>query len=516
MTRLILVALLALGMLAKQPASAQSSPYILSTDELKDYVQYFNSLDDPEDVKNFVPNDAAFTWLSKNIPLLSCPDSILQQTYYYRWWTFRKHLKKTGDGYVFTEFITPVSHATTHNAIACALGHHIYEGRWLHNPTYIDQYVDFWLYTEQNQSRSRFHSFSSWLIDAEYNRFLITRDTARIQQILPLLIADYNRWEGERLRGPLFWQFDVKDGMEESISGGRRVRNWRPTINSYMYGNALALVHMGAMVGADSLIAIYQDKAERIKQATQQLLWHPRHQFFEVGMEKGDTLSAVREAIGFILWYMDLPDDNDTYARAWNQLIDTAGFNAPWGLTTAERRHPQFRSHGTGTCEWDGAIWPFASTQTLKALSHLLTDYQHHGKMTRTIFFDALKQYARAHQKNGKPYIGEYQDEITGYWLKGDSERSRFYNHSGFCDLVINDLIGLKPQADNTLKLVPLVPPNTWSWFCLDNVMYHDHLVTILWDKNGRKYHQGKGLRVFVDGQLAYRAKKLQPATILL
>ena len=55
-------------------------------------------------------------------------------------------------------------------------------------------------------------------------------------------------------------------------------------------------------------------------------------------------------------------------AVAWREIKDPAGFFAPRGLTTAERRHPDFRSHGTGTCEWDGAVWPFATSQTLNGL----------------------------------------------------------------------------------------------------------------------------------------------------
>jgi len=40
------------------------------------------------------------------------------------------------------------------------------------------------------------------------------------------------------LTNGLFWQYDVRDGMEESISGSRTNKNLRPTINSYMFGNA--------------------------------------------------------------------------------------------------------------------------------------------------------------------------------------------------------------------------------------------------------------------------------------
>lgn len=57
----------------------------------------------------------------------------------------------------------------------------------------------------------------------------------------------------------------------------------------------------------------------------------------------------------------------------------------------------------------------------------------------------------------GKPYIGEYLDETTGYWLKGDQERSRYYNHSTFCDLIITGIVGLRPRADQTIEVRPII-----------------------------------------------------------
>jgi hypothetical protein len=504
----IKIYLFLIAILTFQSAPAQNSPYILQQNPLRKYITYFNSLDS-EEVKNYVPNDQAYDWLSANVPVLECPDSILEQTYYYRWWSFRKHLKQTPDGFIFTEFITPVSHAGKHNAISCALGHHIYEGRWLHNAAYIDQYISFWLYKDKLEPKPRFHAFSSWVDDAVYNRFLVNPDKKFLQTILPDLDADYDVWEKERqLPNGMFWQHDVKDGMEESISGGRKVRNIRPTINSYMYGNAVALSTIAALLQNDSLKRKYERKASALKSFTQDKLWSDSAAFFLVKLEKG-KLSNAREAIGYIPWYFNLPDDDAKYVKAWDQLIDTAGFNARWGQTTAERRHPEFRTHGTGTCEWDGAIWPFATTQTLKGLANLLTRYKNHGKMTASVYYDELHKYAWSHQKNGKPYLGEYQDERNGYWLKGDNPRSSFYNHSGFCDLVISDLIGLKPRLDNVMELYPLIPENKWDWFCLDNVLYHGRVLTIFWDKRGKKYGKGKGLHIYADGKEIYRGKKL-------
>jgi hypothetical protein len=131
--------------------------------------------------------------------------------------------------------------------------------------------------------------------------------------------------------------------------------------------------------------------------------------------------------------------------------------------------------------------------------------------MTPQIFYDELVTYALSHQKNGQPYLGEYQDEVTGYWLKGDNPRSSFYNHSGFTDLVISDLIGLKPRADETLELFPLIPQGKWDWFCLDNILYHGKKLTILWDKNGKKYGRGRGFRIFSNGKEIFSSPVLKP-----
>ena len=57
--------------------------------------------------------------------------------------------------------------------------------------------------------------------------------------------------------------------------------------------------------------------------------------------------------------------------------------------------------------------------------------------------------------------------------------------------------------ADAPLKepANPLVPENTWDWFCLDNVLYHGKILTIIWDKTGEKFGRGKGLTVLADGK---------------
>ena len=491
-------------------SSGLAQPKILSFDKLKSYTEYFNSIDS-EYAVNLIANAKAYEWLSQNIPVFECPDSVLESTYYYRWWALRKHLKQTSDGYVFTEFITPVNHAGKHNTVSSALGHHIYEGRWLHNPEYFKQYISFWLFVDPKTPRPHLRAFSSWLQYAIYQWYMVNPDKTFLQTLIPVLVEDYRAWEAEKkIANNMFWQYDVRDAMEESISGGRRQKNIRPTINSYMYGNAFALSKMGELVKTDTLSA-FAIEAEKLRRLVIDSLWDDTASFYKVLLENR-KLSDAREAIGFIPWYFNLPPDDKETARAWDQVVDTTGFDAPWGLTTAERRHPLFRTHGSGHgCEWDGPVWPYATTQTLKGLANLLTGYKHHSAMNGSVYYNQLHKYALSHQKRGKPYLGEYQDEKNGYWLKGDDPRSSYYNHSGFADLIISDLIGLKPRVDDILEIHPLLPKNKWEWFCLDNILYHGKIITILWDKTGKKYGRGKGLRVYVNGSEMYKGRELKP-----
>ncbi|MGI4869886.1 MAG: MGH1-like glycoside hydrolase domain-containing protein [Janthinobacterium lividum] len=506
---LLSLALLAACGPAKQAAQQNTAP-VLTTDLLRASVARFNALDH-EDVVNLVPNAQAADWLAAQVPLFECPDSALQQAYYYHWWAFRKHLKQTPDGYVFTEFITPMKHAGPYNTISSALGHHLNEARWLHDAQYVNQYVHFWLFAKPAQVGPKLHAFSSWLPAAVYDLYQVNPDLAQVRELLPALSADYHQWEKERLLpSGLFWQYDVRDAMEESISGGRKEQNVRPTINSYMYGNAEALAAMGRLTKSDTLTRTYTQKAAQLRAAVQQTLWDPKADFFKVQYAKGG-LCETREELGYIPWYFNLPADQPQYARQWTQLTDPAGFQAPWGITTAERRAPGFRTHGSGHgCEWDGAVWPYATTQTLKGLANLLTAYKNHGTMTPQVYYNELHKYAKSFQKNGQPYLGEYQDEKNGEWLKGDNPRSSYYNHSGFADLIITGLVGLKPRPDNVVEVFPLVPAGQWDYFCLDQVRYHGRLLTVLWDKTGQHYHRGQGLRVLADGHEIARSEGME------
>ncbi len=475
------------------------------------YVEDFNAMED-ENITNAVPNAAAGDWLRQGVPMFACPDAEVEEVYYFRWWSFRKHLVQGTNGMVITEFLTPVRHAGVFNTISCATGFHIAEGRWLQDTTVLNDYIHFWLRGNGGLPEPHFHKFSSWFAAAVYDRYLVTGDRKFTTNLVGDLAADYRAWEQEhQTTNGLFWQFDVRDGMEESISGSRTVKNLRPTINSYMYGNARAIAAIARLSGNAALAGEFEARAAALKRLVEVELWDADAGFFEVRRPDG-TFSNAREELGFVPWMFELPDDDAKYQGAWRQLMDPRGFSAPYGITTAERRHPQFRTHGFGKCEWDGAVWPFATSQTLVALANELRDYHPVG-VASADYFDAFLTYVHSQHADGKPYIGEYADETTGQWINGVNGRSRYYNHSTFADLLITGVVGLRPRADNQVDIAPLLPEPAWNWFCLDGVKYHGHQLTIVWDRDGRHFGRGAGLALLVDGREKARRAGLGPLT---
>lgn len=495
-----------------QTVSAKSKTVeMLSYDQFKHYVDYFNRMED-ENIAQAIPNEQAWDWMKENVPLFECPQDNFEEMYYFRWWTLRKHIKETPAGYAFTEFLVQRSYSDKYNLIACAIGHHTMESRWLHNSKYLNQYLHVWYRGNDGGPMSKLGKFSSWTPYALLEKYLVDGDKAYMLDMLPDMVKSYQQWETDRrLSNGLFWQEDVKDGMEEQISGGRRVKNARPTINSYMFGNAQAIALMSMLAGNKEQEDLFSAKADTLKLLIEKNLWNPEKQFYETVREKTDSFAGVREQIGYIPWYFNIPAENKV--MAWEQIMNDDGFNSPYGLTTAERRHPEFRTHGCCKCEWDGAIWPFATSQTLTALANVLNNYSQ-NVMNDSVYFSQLEKYVESQYHRGRPYIGEYLDEITGYWLKGDQERSRYYNHSTFNDLIITGLVGLHPKLTNEIEVNPLVPDGKWDWFCLDKVNYQGKQLTIVWDKDGSKYKNGKGLYILVNGKEVGRTNKLEKLLI--
>ena len=132
-------------------ASVQNQVYERGNQLVADYVAEFNSTDEEIYVQMY-DNSEAEQFLKDNIPFFECPDKELEKTYYFRWWTYRKHIKETPEGYVISEFLPEVSWAGKYNAICCPGMHQFAEGRWLKDAGYLRDYAAYWC-REKNDAR---------------------------------------------------------------------------------------------------------------------------------------------------------------------------------------------------------------------------------------------------------------------------------------------------------------------------------------------------------------------------
>lgn len=509
--------------LTSTAVSAAQAPKSLSAEAFKPFIDEFNT-DDRELVATGISNAKAWDYLRQNIPFFECPDKELEKTYYFRWWTFRKHIRSIPGGRsIITEFLPDVPWAGKYNSISCAAAHHIAEGRWLHDLKLLDDYSSFWF----QEGEPRRYSFP--VADALWGRYLVTGQKEPMVSLLPDLVRNYAAWTQEK-QDPngLYWQSDDRDGMEVSVGGS----GYRPTINSYQYGDARAISAIAGVAGNQNLAGEFKAKADATRKETLKNLWNEQGQFFETVARNSDgTLGksvGVREQLGYVPWVYGLPEAK--HLVAWKQLTDAQGFAAPYGPTSTERRHPGFRlSYEGHECQWNGPSWPFATSQTLTALANVLN-----GPGTEVIskndYFSILRGYALSHRlkrADGKTvfWIDENLNPDTGDWISrtilqrnagGDvqnlPERGKDYNHSTFCDLVISGLMGLRPRADNTFEVNPLFPAS-WKYAALDNLQYHGQKVAIFWDSEGTVYGWGRGLTVVVNGRKAAHSATLTRLT---
>lgn len=477
---------------------------------------------DPEKYRReFSEPDAEKSPFDIEIPLVDLPDPIIRQIYYFRWHTFCKHLKKTPCGWVVTEFLPDVPWAGKYNTICCPAGHHFYEGRWLHDVQYLDENAKFWLSSEEAEPRR----YSFWAADSIYAMCKAQGDLSFAGSLLQNMISNYSAWESEKKTEiGLYWQIDDRDGMEYSVGGS----GYRPTINSYQYGDAMAIAEIAERIGEEKIAREFREKAAELKEKINDLLWNAEASFYQTKTKEPiPQFANVREEVGYVPWYFDIPPADRSVA--WKFLNDPHYFQAPFGPTTAEQCHPDFMKSFRHECLWNGPSWPFATSQTLTALGNLLCNVSQ-DVMTEADYFDLLKRYANSHfltTETGEkiPFIDEDLDPYTGEWLarknlramqppRPDVDRGRDYNHSTFCDLVISGLAGIRANMEETLTIHPLFTAEQMSYFCADGILYHGHSLSVLWDQAGEQYHKGKGLLVFCDGIQVASASRLSELVI--
>ena len=154
------------------------------------------------------------------------------------------------------------------------------------------------------------------------------------------------REEWERTHGlpdGSFWSYDNYDAMEYSVSGTDKdlkvMRGVRPTLNSYMCADALALAQFAKKYGDEAREEKYRKKYEFLKKFINENLFEDgffrAYHYYDdedptqATDKKG---SSPRELIGYIPFMFDIPDEGRE--ACFDHLLSPEGFFTQYGLTS--------------------------------------------------------------------------------------------------------------------------------------------------------------------------------------
>ncbi len=426
-------------------------------------------------------------WYESNIPFVDIPDQAIQDTYYYRWRTFKEALKYTGpdDGWIVTEFLGPVGYAAPGGAISAAAGHHLYEGRWLRDQRYLDDYLDYWLTgpgagakpaTEGlgKDTTDWAHQYSFWVADAALAKAEIDGRIDQATARLSALERQWRRWSPQYNKSlGLYWQTPVWDAMEYTASsyqsddpyhGGA---GYRPTLNSYQYGDAKAIATLAGLAHEPRVEHAYDTRAAKLAKAQEKYLWDAKDGFYKHVMRDGNpdqtrSPTARRSAScrGTSTWPRPTTPPpgpscrpagvrgalRPDHRRAAQPLVHArgAGRLLPLGRAELALRHQPDPDRARPTSSSTTPPRPYVDSARLLQLLH---------------------GYALTQRKDGQPYVAEAHHPDEDRWLYDGRGHSEDYNHSTFNDIVLSSLFGMRgPDREQRADRSPLVRrPGTTS-----------------------------------------------------
>lgn len=537
----------------------------------------------------------AFNWVASHAPWFECSDEDITTTYYYRWRLVWLHIRRTRFGPVLTEFLGHVNWAGPAGTINCPFGHQAAEARWVRDAgRMLENYTLFWWRHPKADRR-----YTWWPAHATLEGFRLHGRLDVLERLRPHLEAEYARWV-ERSTVPTkgapecAWQAAHDDGEENSIG----LDGCRPTINAALYGEAAALATISRLLGASAALVDHFEADARRWQAALESLWRPDLRFFVTRAlpppaSRAREIAARRTKLGCLYCYGrrrgpkacppdwpagELVDVRELqgltspwyhraaraeHAVAFEQIRLERGFAAPWGVTTAERRHRCYNFSTWCPTSWHGPVWPFESAKLGTALINALHDVSQrarYGAHVRPADFIAfLGTYARMHTQGrardvpaGTPFVGESFHGDEGYWLtrellyerrQGDRNRGEHYFHSSYVDLVLSGLVGVHvllptdlaahAEAERStspgfgaggaalLVVEPLVEigtPAAVKYFATSGMLVRGRQVAVAYDGTGgeRPRYGIRGLAVWLDGVLVAQAPGLRRLVVRL
>ncbi len=481
-------------------------------------------------------------WWADNLPYLDTPEDNLDKTLFYRWWLLRFNFLDAavpGNDYQFPVAIEGV--LGYDNAIVLTTGMFIDDLKYLRDPLYA---YGSWLGAGETAGGGKYvdnpgapenwsNSYAQYLSAAAWRAYQVHGGPPAIAGQLARYASDdvdaLLRAYDRNGNGLIEYDWAAMTGNDaDAVSfdwakhhGAARMDR---SESAYVYANALAAAQAAQLAGDATTATRMQALAAKIRRAVLDVLWQD-HSAQADGMGLHGDLLKQRQAdgprlpvdwketnnyypfsVGLMPKHGDA-DDDPKYVRALRLFADARQFPL-FPFYTANQADAQAR--GAGGSNNFSVI---NSTVAFRLLGSVLRDYPS-PYLDASSYRKLLYWNAWAHYIDGD---NRYPDQ-NEFWAQGSAADGGHIGYRSWIHhtqlgatnfTVIEDAMGLRPRSDALIELYPI--DIGWDHFVADCLRYRDRDLSIVWDRDGRRYGGAapKGYSLYLDGHLAFTVDRL-------
>ena len=476
---------------------------------------------------------------AENLPYIDVPKKAVKKAIDYRWWLERfNSLDANIPGYDYQYPVTIEGVLGYNNAIILTQPMHLQDTKWLRSP-----YLAYGqLLSAGNSSQSSAfldnpgnrnnwnNHYGQYLAEAGYEAFNVIGGGAEVAENFAYYfghdatgqLEHYgNHIEGRDL---IAYRNNYMTGNDaDTISmHAPGTGTWKAHgENAYVWAAADAAAKLYEQLGNTEQAKYYRDLADKIKADVLELMWCEECQKFETyavrptGTQHNanqPNLVKYTESNNYNYFAVGLVPDDAASVTKYKEALKafSNGKEFPiFPFYTANQVHNQEVS---GSNNFSNINF----TVQLRLYESALRTYD---KEQTYITDDMLAMMAEWMAWNVYPDAGDirYPNNNEFHNIDGRTYenyyRSWIYHNilGNYTYLFIEDMAGIQPRADEKIELSPI--DFSYDHFMVNNVRYHGHDLTVVWDKpdDGKTWYNEcpEGYSLYIDGTLAFTLKDL-------
>lgn len=476
---------------------------------------------------------------AENLPYIDVPKKAVQKAIDYRWWLERfNSLDANIPGYDYQYPVTIEGVLGYNNAIILTQPMHLQDTKWLRSP-----YLAYGqLLSAGNSSQSSAfldnpgnrnnwnNHYGQYLAEAGYEAFNVIGGGAEVAENFAYYfghdatgqLEHYgNHIEGRDL---IAYRNNYMTGNDaDTISmHAPGTGTWKAHgENAYVWAAAAAAAKLYEQLGNTEQAKYYRDLADKIKADVLELMWCEECQKFETyavrptGTQHNanqPNLVKYTESNNYNYFAVGLVPDDAASVTKYKEALKafSNGKEFPiFPFYTANQVHNQEVS---GSNNFSNINF----TVQLRLYESALRTYD---KEQTYITDDMLAMMAEWMAWNVYPDAGDvrYPNNNEFHNIDGRTYenyyRSWIYHNilGNYTYLFIEDMAGIQPRSDEKIELSPI--DFSYDHFMVNNVRYHGHDLTVVWDKpdDGKTWYNEcpEGYSLYIDGTLAFTLKDL-------